>query len=161
MRVADRQGGLDDLLLPSRHPGEVGRVAAHPALQIGRGHFRPRAFVAPILHEIARADGAPELRVIGETEFVNGAAAMAASGRYGKTRACAGIVGFADLALGAAVEPVLAAHVAAGNGRFRGIRHAAGWDASDQIPNSHTDPPPGSLPMRDSARASPSSANSA
>ena len=90
-----------------------------------------------------RADGPPELRVIGETEFVNGAAAMAASGRYGKTRACAGIVGFADLALGAAVEPVLAAHVAAGNGRFRGIRHAAGWDASDKIPNSHTDPPPG------------------
>ncbi len=89
-----------------------------------------------------RAEGPPELAVIGETEFVNGAAAMAASGRYGATRACAGIVGRADLALGAAVEPVLAAHVAAGNGRFRGIRHAAGWDASDQVRNSHTNPPP-------------------
>ncbi len=89
-----------------------------------------------------RADGPEALRVAGETEFVNGAAAMAASGRYGATRACAGIVGYADLTLGAAVEEVLAAHVAAGNGRFRGIRHAAGWDASAEVQNSHTKPPP-------------------
>jgi L-fuconolactonase len=89
-----------------------------------------------------RAGGPLELRVVGETEFVNGVAAMAASGRYGKLAACAGIVGYADLTLGAAVERVLAAHVAAGNGRFRGIRHAAGWDASDAIQNSHTQPPP-------------------
>lgn len=90
-----------------------------------------------------RAEGPPALRVVGETEFVNGAAAMAASGRYGATRACAAIVGRADLAMGAAVEDVLAAQVAAGNGRFRGIRHAAGWDASDAVHNSHTDPPRG------------------
>ena len=88
-----------------------------------------------------RADGPPEMRVVGETEFVNGVAAMAASGRYGATRACAGIVGRADLATGARVEEVLAAHVAAGNGRFRGIRHAAGWDESNDIHNSHTNPP--------------------
>jgi L-fuconolactonase len=90
-----------------------------------------------------RATGPSELRVIGETEFVNGAAAMAASGRYGATQACAGIVGYADLTLGAVVERALGAHVAAGNGRFRGIRHAAGWDASDRIQNSHTHPPSG------------------
>jgi L-fuconolactonase len=89
-----------------------------------------------------RASGPEELRVVGETEFVNGVAAMAASGRYGKLAACAGIVGYADLTRGAAVERVLAAHVAAGNGRFRGIRHAAGWDASDAVQNSHTQPPP-------------------
>lgn len=88
-----------------------------------------------------RADGPEALRVTGETEFVNGAAAMAASGRYGATRACAGIVGYADLTRGAAAEEVLAAHVAAGNGRFRGIRHAAGWDASPDVQNSHTQPP--------------------
>jgi L-fuconolactonase len=88
-----------------------------------------------------RADGPLELQPIGETEFVNGVAAMAASGRYGKTRACAGIVGYADLMRGASVESVLAAHVAAGNGRFRGIRHAAAWDASDKVRNSHTNPP--------------------
>jgi len=47
---------------------------------------------------------------------------MSASGVYGKARVCAGIVGHADLPLGAAVEPVLRAQVAAGNGRFRGVR---------------------------------------
>ncbi len=99
-----------------------------------------------------RAAGPAALRVVGETEFVNGAAAMAASGRYGTVAACAGIVGYADLTLGAAVEPVLAAHVAAGNGRMRGIRHAAGWDASDAVQNSHTQPPP-ALFARDDFRA--------
>ena len=88
-----------------------------------------------------RASGAEDLRVVGETEFVGGAAAMAASGRYGAALACAGIVGRADLAMGARVEAVLAAQVAAGNGRFRGIRHASAWDASEQINRSHTDPP--------------------
>ena len=47
---------------------------------------------------------------------------MAASGAYGKTQVCAGIVGYADLALGAAVEKVLQAMIEAGGGRFRGIR---------------------------------------
>ncbi|MCZ6628312.1 MAG: amidohydrolase, partial [SAR324 cluster bacterium] len=76
-----------------------------------------------------RADGPSELRPIGETEFVNGVAAMSASGHYGKTRIAAGIIGFADLNLGSSVAPVLEAHIAAGGGRFRGIRHAAAWDA--------------------------------
>ncbi|MDQ8730466.1 amidohydrolase family protein [Bradyrhizobium sp. LHD-71] len=88
-----------------------------------------------------RATGPEELRVIGETEFVNGAAAMAASGRYGKVLACEGIVSRADLTLGETVGPVLDAHIRAGNGRFRGIRHAAGWDASPDVRNSHTNPP--------------------
>jgi L-fuconolactonase len=88
-----------------------------------------------------RASGPEEMRVIGETEFVNGAAAMAASGRYGKVLACEGIVSRADLTLGAAVGPVLDAHIRAGTGRFRGIRHAAGWDVSGDVRNSHTNPP--------------------
>ena len=69
-----------------------------------------------------RADGPLELRPVGEIEFANGVAAMSASGGYGKTRVCAGIVGYADLALGAAVERVLEAQITAGGGRFRGIR---------------------------------------
>jgi L-fuconolactonase len=90
-----------------------------------------------------RADGPAALRPVGETEFVNGIAAMAASGAYGRTRVAAGIVGMADLTLGAQVEEVLAAHVAAGGGRFRGIRHAAGWqDRTPEVHNSHTNPPP-------------------
>src|SRR6202047_2370203 len=54
--------------------------------------------------------GPVEMRPVGETEFVNGIAAMSASGIYGKTKVCAGIVGHADLTLGGRVEPVLAAH---------------------------------------------------
>src|SRR6267154_4528356 len=69
-----------------------------------------------------RADGPAELRPVGEIEFANGVAAMSASGAYGKPRLCAGIVGYADLALGAPVEKVLEAMIAAGGGRFRGIR---------------------------------------
>jgi len=88
-----------------------------------------------------RADGPEPMRPVGETEFVNGIAAQSASGQYGATRVAAGIVGFADLALGAAIEPVLRAHLAAAPGRFRGIRHAAGFDASPEVRNSHTNPP--------------------
>ena len=60
-----------------------------------------------------RADGPDEMRPVGETEFVNGVAAMSASGRYGATRVAAGIVGFADLTLGERVGAVLDAHLAA------------------------------------------------
>jgi L-fuconolactonase len=63
------------------------------------------------------------MRVVGEVEFANGVAAMYASGRFGALRACAGIVGYAELMLGGAVRPVLEAQVAAGGGRFKGIRN--------------------------------------
>ncbi len=89
-----------------------------------------------------RAGGPPELRPVGETEFVAGLAAMSESGGYGATRVAAGIVGFADLSLGERVEPVLEMHIRAGGGRFRGVRHSAGWDASDAIGNSRADMQP-------------------
>ncbi len=80
-----------------------------------------------------RADGPVETRVVGETEFVNGVAAMAASGIYGETKACAGIVSRADLMLGDDVVPVLEAHIKAGGGRFRGIRNSASYDADNEV----------------------------
>ena len=92
-----------------------------------------------------RAAGPVEMRHVGETEFVNGVAAMSASGIYGKSRHCAGIVGHADLALGGRVEPVLAAHIRAGGDRFRGIRHISAWDADTSIRNPAYSPPPGLL----------------
>ena len=79
------------------------------------------------------------MRPVGETEFVAGLAAMSDSGGYGSTRVAAGIVGYADLTLGDRVEPVLEAHIRAGGGRFRGVRHSAGWDASEVIGNSRAD----------------------
>ncbi len=75
-----------------------------------------------------RRDGPAELRSIGEVEFANGMAAIGESGLLGKTRFCAGIVGFADLRLGDGIEPVLDELVAAGNGRLKGIRHNMVWD---------------------------------
>ena len=50
-----------------------------------------------------KADGPEALRPVGEVEFVNGIAAMSASGLYGQTRIAAGIVGTVDLRLGDAV----------------------------------------------------------
>jgi predicted TIM-barrel fold metal-dependent hydrolase len=90
-----------------------------------------------------RKDGPEELRPVGETEFVNGVAAMSASGNYGPARVCAGIVGHVDLRLGARVTPVLEAHLRAGCGRFRGIRHITAWDADGALVNPAYRPPPG------------------
>jgi len=102
---------------------------------LGSGH-NVVATVFLECHAMYRARGPVELRPVGETEFVTGIAAMSDSGLYGSTRVAAGIVGFADLALGDRVEPVLEAHLRAGGGRFRGVRHAAAWDASEIIGNS-------------------------
>lgn len=92
-----------------------------------------------------RADGPPTLKVVGETEFANGVAAMAASGLYGSTRVCAGIVGHVDLRLGPAVADVLEDHVRAGGDRFRGIRHLTTWDADARLMNPLSAGPPGLL----------------
>jgi len=89
-----------------------------------------------------RADGAEEFRVVGETEFVQGVAAMSASGRHGALRACAGIVGTADLLLGERVAPVLEAQIAASPNRFRGIRHRAAWAEPGTLPGVPAPPAP-------------------
>src|SRR5262245_64838191 len=83
---------------------------------VGSGH-RVRATVYLECGAMYRAGGPEALRCVGETEFVNGVAAMTASGLYGEVRACAGIVGHADLCIGAAVDEVLRTHIAAGQGR--------------------------------------------
>jgi L-fuconolactonase len=80
-----------------------------------------------------RQDGPEDFRPIGETEVVNGMAALSASGIYGPVRACAGIVGYANLQLGDRVVPVLEAHIAAGGGRFCGIRNRAAHDADPEV----------------------------
>src|SRR5688572_10898665 len=88
-----------------------------------------------------RTDGPEAERPVGETEFVERIAAA----RAGEApRIAAGIVGFADLTLGAAVGPVLEAHLAA-SGRFRGVRYASAWDPGPGIRPAHTRPPPGLL----------------
>jgi hypothetical protein len=78
-----------------------------------------------------RAEGPEVFRPVGETDFV-----VAAD----PDGFIAGIVGFADLTA-PDVADVLAAHVEAGAGRFRGIRHVNAFDPSPDIRRSHTNPP--------------------
>lgn len=92
-----------------------------------------------------RAGGPEELRPVGEVEFANGAAAMSASGGYGPAAICAGIVGHANLLLGDGAKPVLEAEIAAGQGRFRGIRHSSAWDAEADVAGMYASRPQGLL----------------
>ena len=92
-----------------------------------------------------RAGGAEALRPVGEVEFASGAAAMSASGGYGNAEICAGIVGHVNLMLGEAAREVLEAEIAAGNGRFRGIRHSSLWDADPEVAGIYALRPKGLL----------------
>lgn len=100
-----------------------GYYADQLAADVKTGH-RVQATVFVQCGWAYRQDGPPALAPVGETEAVV-AQAMTLNARDDGTRYCAGIVGYADLRLGAAVDEVLAAHVHAGQGRFRGIRCSA------------------------------------
>src|SRR5690242_20442219 len=120
----DRPRGILRNLPPSDHGfmdiiNEIPRYLLDELLaDLNTGH-NIRATVYMECGAMYRADGPEALRCVGETEFVNGVAAMTASGLYGEVRACAGIVGHVDLRLGASVvEDVLRSHIAAGHGRF-------------------------------------------
>ena len=101
-----------------------------------------RATVVVACGAMYRQDAFAELRPIGETEFLNGAADMSASGGYGECRVCAGIVGHADLGLGERVGPILEAHIRAGGGRFRGVRQINAWHENPAARGSMATPPP-------------------
>lgn len=103
----------------------------------GGGH-RVEQTVFVECRQFYRADGPEALRPVGETAFVDSLAGPVAA-PHGPIELAAGIVGFADLCLGAGVEAVLDAHAAASD-RFRGVRHATAWDESDRIHNAHTHP---------------------
>jgi len=90
----------------------------------------------------ASTSGPPALRLVGDTEFSNGAAAQSASGKYGPTRIGAGLVGQADLTMGSSVRPVLEGHLRAGGDRFRGIRHMTVWTDDPKLaPPGKMSPP--------------------
>ncbi|MFT7688762.1 MAG: L-fuconolactonase [Candidatus Azotimanducaceae bacterium] len=91
-----------------------------------------------------RAYGPESEKSIGETEFV---AKIARSSEENSTtsksdtKVCEAMVGYVDLELGRSVKDILEHHIEAGEGRFRGIRHATGWHADETIKNSHSNPP--------------------
>src|SRR6059058_1059677 len=114
------------------------------AADVGSGH-NVVATVYVEARSMYRAGGPEPLRPVGEVEFANGAAAMSASGGYGKALICAGIVGHVNLLLGDGAKPVLEAEIAAGNGRFRGIRHSSAWDADPDVAHMYATRPKGLL----------------
>ena len=85
-------------------------------------------------------NGPTMMRPVGETEFVAQAIEQTHS-NPGAAQVSA-IVGHADLTRGAVIQEVLQAHLDAGKGWFRGIRHHGSWSASEVIENSHLDIPP-------------------
>ena len=93
-------------------------------------------------HAMYRKEGPPEMAPVGEIEFANGYAAMSASGYYGPTRVCEGIVGYADLSLGARVREVLEAQVRAAGPRFKGVRNISAWHKDPEARGSTANPPP-------------------
>ena len=100
-----------------------------------------------------RKNATPAMQPVGEVEFANGVAAMSASGEFGPARVLAGIVGYADLGLGAAVAEVLEAEIAAGGGRFRGVRNISAWHPNPEARGSSANPPPTCSPGPRSAKA--------
>ena len=85
-------------------------------------------------HSEYRTEGPSHLKPIGETEYV---VEIAAESRKEPNRATiAGIVGHANMTLGSGVEEVLVAHEQAGNGLFRGIRHAGPSDDTGTLTNA-------------------------
>ena len=89
---------------------------------VGGGHNVTHSVYAEA-HSFVDADTHdPAMAPLGEVVAMQGLAAQFASGKYGKLRAVAGIIGTADLAkFGAEVEPLLVACKAAAP-NFRGIR---------------------------------------
>jgi L-fuconolactonase len=71
-----------------------------------------------------RQTGPEEMRPVGETEYVM---KLIADKKPGAPDVAAGIVSSANLLLGAKVAAVLEAHIAAGQGRFKGIRQMGVW----------------------------------
>jgi L-fuconolactonase len=100
-------GYLADDLLQDLNSGH--RIQSTVYIQCGYGY---------------RSEGPVHLRPVGETEKVV-ALARAVEQRGVSTRVCEGIVAYADLTLGEAVDEVLEAHAQTGAGRLRGIRCGA------------------------------------
>ncbi|HIO43235.1 MAG TPA: amidohydrolase, partial [Gammaproteobacteria bacterium] len=82
--------------------------------------------------------GLKAMKPVGETKFV---CEVAEQAKLSPSKAqIEGIVSHADMMLGSSVGEVLEAHIEYGKGRFKGIRHGASWDESEEIRNSHSNP---------------------
>ncbi|WP_446901297.1 amidohydrolase family protein [Burkholderia sp. YIM B11467] len=89
-----------------------------------------------------RDAGPAELKPVGETAYVAGVTEPL---QHGHPAVAKGIVGHADLRRGERVRDVLEAHLEAGRGRFRGVRHLTTWDADPTLANPLSAVPRGLL----------------
>ena len=121
------QHGFDYVI--RRHPRYL---ADELVADMKRGH-NVRATVFIDCGAMYRLDGPQELKSLGETEFVNGVAAMGASGQFGELRPCAAIVGNVALNLGARAGEILDQHVEISSGRFKGLRNSASYDPDPEV----------------------------
>lgn len=129
----DAQIAIVDPHMHFLHRGDNRYFVEEFARDVAQSGHNVEATVAIECHAMYRSAGPEELRCVGETEFFVGMAAMSESGMYTRARGAAAIVPFADFTLGERVRPVLEAHIAAGNGRVKGIRHASKWDADPVV----------------------------
>ncbi len=122
--VLDRLGQEENLTARSLSPafrGNARYLFDEFLADLHSGH-NVRATVYAEVGSMYRRSGPQELRSVGEVEFANGVAAVAASGVFTDIAMCAGIVGKVDLRVGDAAKGVLEAHLQAGGGRYRSIR---------------------------------------
>jgi len=129
-----------EIVDPHHHLWPNGRRAAYALAELYEDLRTGHDIVQTVFVECGasyRGDGPEHLRLVGETEWVaeEARASVAAGGPE-----IAGIVSFADLTAGDLVPEVLDAHEAAGDGRFRGIRHALA--RGDHRPGTENDPGP-------------------
>jgi len=103
------------------------------------------ATVAVECRSMYRKGGDPEMAALGEVEFINGIAAMSASGDFGKCLVASGIVGHANLLLGSEVAGVLDAQMQAASSRYRGLRMSSIWHPDPSASATITKPPKGLL----------------
>ena len=110
---------------------------------VGSGHNIVQTVFVEV-DAMYRSSGPEEMRPIGESEWVRGIGAQSDSGLYGRTKGATGIVGYANLNLGARVEPVLEAMESVSSGRFRSVRHTCSWDEYEPL-RSHRSGWPGMM----------------
>ena len=101
-------------------------------LRDASGGHRIVSSVAVECGAMYREKGPPELRPVGETEFLEGIASENARAGH-DTAVAAGVVAYADLTLGDDMAGVLEAHLEASPTRLRGVRYSTMWDASDSF----------------------------
>jgi predicted TIM-barrel fold metal-dependent hydrolase len=136
-------------------------IDAHHHLWDHHGGYRLEEFVADTSsgHRIVASiysqsgwcysSGDARFAPVGETRAC-AAVYREAEARKLPTKVCAGISGFADMELGVDVEPVLRAHIEAGEGRFRGIRQLSARD--EAFTATMQSRPPADLLLRETFR---------